>query len=209
MKLKFCLLLIFSSVSFMTFCQSEAELQKIQEREMQKQAAQKRLIEMKMDSAINLTNLEKYEAADKKFLEILANIKSVPSDFTFHFGKNSYFLKKYKQSVDWLNKYIQLKGTSGKFYPEALEWKQKAEVGLLQERKVQLVQTTQVLSNDYAIDCGPTGKAICPVCNGTTVIIKKDYMGNKYKTCNYCDKHGFLSCEDYNKLLRGELKPAN
>ena len=188
--------------------QSEAQLQKIKEMEMQKQAERQRLLTQRLDSAVTLSNMGEYEAADTKFLHFLSSIKSVPSDFTFHFGKNSYFLKKYKQSIDWLNKYIQLKGTSGQFYDLATDYKQKAESALLEEKKAQLEQARQVMSNDYSIDCGPTGKVICPVCNGSTVVVKKDYLGSKYKTCSYCDKHGFLSCEDYNKLLKGELKPA-
>src|SRR5689334_3227194 len=74
-----------------------------------------------LDSAImNIDNGE-YALADKKLIYVLNNIKSVPSDLTFYFGKNSFYLKKYKQSVDWLNKYIQLKGTTGQFSKEAVE----------------------------------------------------------------------------------------
>lgn len=199
-----CLMLVVMLVPTLAYAQSDAQ----KEYEMQKVAERQRLIAQQLDSAIMLTDRAEYEAADQKYLRILKTIKSVPSDLTFHFGKNSFFLKKYKQSIDWLNKYIQLKGTSGQYYDEAVQWKLKAEAGLLNEKKEQFVQATQVLSQDYSIDCGPTGKVICPVCNGSTVIIKKDYLGNTYKTCPYCDKHGFLSCENYNKLLKGELKPS-
>ncbi len=207
-KLKFSLSIILLFVGLCSYAQSEAERLRLQEIELQKQADRQRQITMRMDSAIRLSEDGKYEDADKKFRAILSTIKSVPSDFTFHFGKNSYFLKKYKQSIDWLSKYIQLKGTTGQFSNQAVEWKAKAEAELLKEKKEQMQQASQVFSQDYNIDCGPSGKAICPVCNGTTVIIKKDYLGTKYKTCPYCDKHGFLSCDDYNKLLRGELKPV-
>jgi hypothetical protein len=208
MKLKFILSTIFILIAMSSFAQSEAERLKLQEIEAQKQADRQRQISMRLDSAIRLSESGAYEEADKKFRSILTSIKSVPSDFTFHFGKNSFFLKKYKQSIDWLNKYIQLKGTSGQFSAQAVDWKTKSEAELLKEKKEQMAQTAQVLSQDYNIDCGPSGKAVCPVCNGTTVVIKKDYLGSKYKTCSYCAKQGFLSCEDYNKLLRGELKPA-
>ena len=210
MKVKgipFVLVFLVGSV-LTTFAQSEAELLKIQEIEKQKQIAQQRAIAMRLDSAIKLSELGQYEVADKKYVQVLSMMRSVPSDFTFHFGKNSFFLKKYKQSIDWLTKYIQLKGTSGQYYAQAIDWKEKAEKALVNEKQAQMQQATQVMSSNYNIDCGPSGKAICPVCNGTTVVIKKDYLGNKYKTCSYCDTHGFLSCDDYNKLLRGELKPV-
>ncbi len=177
------------------------------EAEQRKRAA----IMQVMDSAVIQMNAGEYAAADKKLLYVLNNLKSVPSDLTFYFGKNSFHQEKYKQSVDWLNKYIQLKGTSGQFYTEAVDILKKSEAGLLKERAAQAVKAEQVLSASFDIDCGPSGKVICPVCKGTTVIIKKSFFsGNdEYKTCQFCDKHGNLTCEEYNQLIRGELKPKN
>jgi hypothetical protein len=68
-------------------------------------------------------------------------------------------------------------------------------------------QANEILSRNFDIDCGPTGKVVCPICDGSTVVVKKNYLGNTYKTCSYCNKLGYLTCVDYNKLLRGELKP--
>jgi hypothetical protein len=140
---------------------------------------------------------------------VLNNIKSVPSDLTFYFGKNSYYLEKYKQSIDWLNKYIQLKGTNGQYYSEAVDILRRAETGLVAERTKDAQKAEQVLSTTYDIDCGPAGKVICPVCKGNTVLIKKGYLSDEYRTCPYCDKHGNLTCAEYNLLIRGELKPKN
>lgn len=162
-----------------------------------------------LDSAVILMDEGKHELADKKLFYVLSNLKSVPSDLTFYFGKNSYYLEKYKQSIDWLNKYIQLKGTSGQFYAETLALLKKSEEGILNARAKEAVKAEQVLSTSYDIDCGPSGKVICPVCKGTTVIIKKGYINDQYQTCQYCDKHGNLTCEEYNALIRGELKPKN
>lgn len=189
--------------------QTEAEKEKIREREIQRQAERQRAVNMKLDSAVALLDHEDYEAADLKFQEVLKLVRSVPSDLTFYFGKNSYYLGKYKQCVDWLNKYIQLKGTTGQFSQEAISIKQKSEAELLKEKEKEAQQVSRILANDYDIDCGPTGKVTCPVCNGTTVIIKKGYISNTYKTCTYCNLKGVLTCEDYNKLLKGELKPAS
>jgi tetratricopeptide (TPR) repeat protein len=161
------------------------------------------------DSALVLMEEQQYEQAEEKFRHVLNHIKSVPSDLTFHFGKNSYHLKKYRQSIDWLNKYIQLKGTGGQFYTEAVEWKQKAENEYLKQKTNDTREVEEVLSTDYDIDCGPSGKVICPVCRGNHVIIKKGVLGNEYKTCGYCNEHGVLTCEEYNKLLRGQLKPKS
>ncbi len=195
-------------VSFSSFAQSEFEKEKLRQLEIQRQAERQRLISSEIDSVALFIDREEYEAADTKILYVLKSVKSVPSDLTFYFGKNSYYLSKYKQSVDWLNKYIQLRGTSGKFSDEALDIKQKAEVALLKQHEVATKQATEILSSDYDIDCGPTGKVVCPVCSGSTVIVKKGYFGDTYKTCGYCKHAGTLSCEDYNKLMKGQLTPT-
>jgi hypothetical protein len=192
-------------VSLDVFAQTERD--KIRELEQQKQEDKNRSVRQELDSAIALTNINRYEEADEKYRYVLKNLKSLPSDLTFYFGKNSYMLGKNSQAVDWLNKYIQLKGPSGQYYDEAVSWKEKAEKDLLKERAQQNVEATQILSRNYDIDCGPTGKVTCPVCSGSTVVIKKTYLGEKYTTCTFCKKLGYLSCEDFNKVLRGEFKP--
>lgn len=160
-----------------------------------------------LDSAVVMMEEGQYMAAEARMLYVLNNIRSVPSDLTFYFGKNSFYLKKYKQSVDWLNKYIQLKGTAGQFYNEALDMLRKAENELRNEQRKEAEKARQILSTSYELDCGPAGKVMCPICKGTTVLVKRGPFGNHYSTCPYCDKHGFLTCEEYNKLIRGELNP--
>lgn len=191
---------------FIAFGQQE-EREKIKEMELDRNSLKQRAIRQQLDTAIMLMEKEEYMAADEKLTYVLKNIKSVPSDLAYYFGENSFHLGKYKQSIDWLNKYIQLKGTTGQHSQEAVQWLRRAEVERLVEKQTQTLQTQEVLSRDYDIDCGPTGKVTCPVCTGSTVIIKKTYLGETYKTCAYCHKQGFLVCEEYNKLLRGELKP--
>lgn len=202
------IILIFS---FIILCGSLSAQDKELAEQYRLQAEQRKraMIMQVLDSGIRYMDEAQYALADKKFVYVLNSLKSIPSDLTFYFGKNSFYLEKYKQSVDWLNKYLQLKGPSGQFYAETLAILKKSEEGLLKERAKQAAKAEQVLSNSYDIDCGPSGKVICPVCKGTTVIIKKSYISDEYKTCQFCDKHGNLTCEEYNALIRGELKPKN
>jgi hypothetical protein len=189
------------------FGQSQSEKDKIRELEMQRQMDRTRRITMQIDSAVRLSEEGQYEVADTKFKTILKSIRSVPSDLTYHFGRNSFFLGKYRQAVDWLNKYIQLKGTQGQYSEAAMEWLAKAEVELIKEHEKEAKRATEVLSGDYYIDCGPTGKVVCPTCKGSAVVVKKNYFGEVYKECPSCHKLGYLSCDDYNKLLKGKLLP--
>ncbi len=187
--------------------QTLSEKEKIQQLEMQRETERQRALRVKLDSAIALVEAANYEAADEKLRVVLKNLRSVPSELAFYVGKNSFHLQRYKQSIDWLNKYIQLKGTAGQFSTQAVDLLKQSEVAILKETESQRQKTAEFFSNDYDIDCGPTGKVVCPVCTGTTVVIKKGYFGNKYSTCQFCKQKGYLVCEDYNKLLRGELKP--
>jgi len=183
-------------------------MERIKALEAERSSAQKFSLDRKLDSAVLFIDQGQHELADQKLKEILRSTKSVGSDLTFYFGKNSYFLGNYKQSIDWLNKYIQLKGTTGQFSKEAEDWLHKSEVALLQQKQVQSEAATTVFSTDFDIDCGPTGKVSCPVCRGTTVLIKRGYLGETFSTCPYCSKNGYLTCEDYNKLIRGQLKAS-
>ncbi|MFZ6009435.1 MAG: hypothetical protein ACOYXT_03735 [Bacteroidota bacterium] len=196
----FLLSICFASVP--AYAQDERTQEYLRQEEQRRKAELMR----QLDSGVYYMDNGEHLLADQKFRYVLENIKSVPSDLTFFFGKNSYHLNKYKQSVDWLNKYIQLKGTSGQYHQEATDLLKKAETRLIEEKSKDAQKAGEILSTNYDIDCGPTGKVICPVCRGSHVIIKKGAFGDEYKTCPYCDDHGILTCEEYNLLIRGELK---
>ena len=198
------LLTIFAGLS--SSSAQDQEKEKILQLEQLNQIRQQQQSKALLDSAINTMQAGEYQEAEAIFLSVLKTIKTVPSELAYFFGENSFYLKKYRQSVDWLTKYIQLKGTTGTFSSQAVSYLKRAEEGLLAEMKQQKSVATEILSKDYDIDCGPSGKVVCPVCSGRTVIVKKNYLSETFTTCPYCDKHGFMSCSDYNKLLRGQLK---
>ncbi len=206
MTMRHSLFLLFF-ISMVTSYAQQGDKNAVQQLRADQEQARRATLLRTMDQGIEDLNEGRYEQADEKFLYVINNIKGVPSDLTFYFGKNSYYLNKYKQSADWLSKYIQLKGTTGQHYAEAVDILKKAEAEVLTERSKEASKAKQVLSQSYDIDCGPSGKVICPVCKGTTVIVKKGTFGNEYKSCMYCDKHGLLTCDEYNQLVRGELKP--
>jgi hypothetical protein len=181
----------------------------VDEYKMQQEQLKKTSLLRELDSGVYYMDIGEHITADKKFTYVLENIKSVPSDLTFFFGKNSFYLEKHKQSIDWLTKYIQLKGTNGQYSQEAAGLLKKAEAEFVKEKATETKKATEVLSMNYDIDCGPSGKVTCPVCKGDHVIIKRNAFGSEYNTCPYCNEHGLLTCDQYNLLLRGELKKLN
>jgi hypothetical protein len=204
MVLRLIVLLLFVAVA-----SANAQQGKVDEYLLQQEQIRRTTILRELDSGVFYMDEGKNAIADQKFKYVLDNIKSVPSDLVFYFGKNSFFQEKYKQSIDWLSKYIQLKGTTGQYSKEAVEWLKKAEAEFLNEKAKDAKKAEQVLSTDYDVDCGPAGKVVCPVCKGEHVVIKRAALGREYRTCPYCNEQGILTCAEYNQLVRGELKPKN
>jgi hypothetical protein len=196
-------------VIFFIAADARAQRTRVDDYKMQQEQIKKSELLRQLDSGVYLMDIGEHVTADAKFRYVLENIKSVPSDLTFYFGKNSYYLEKYKQTIDWLTKYIQLKGTNGQYSQEAATLLKKAEAEYLKEKANEIQKTGEVLSVNYEIDCGPSGKVICPVCKGDHVLVKKGAFGSEYTTCPYCNNHGLLTCEQYNLLLRGELRKVN
>ena len=117
-------------------------------------------------------NIGEYEKANEEFTYVLKNITAVPTDLAYYFGRNSYYLKKYKQSINWLNKYIQLKGTQGRFYEDAVETLNSAEEAYISKaRSNNQAMLESLASGEF--DCGGMDKILCPVCKGEGVVMKK------------------------------------
>lgn len=201
MKKIILLMSFISLLSSTTYAQDERTQEFLRQEEQRKKSEMLR----QLDSGIYFLDNSQYQLADQKFQLVLNNVRSVPSDLTYYFGKNSFYLLKFKQSIDWLNKYIQLKGTSGQFYNDAVSVLQRAEAEYVKEKTQESKKAGEVLSKNFDIDCGPANKVTCPVCKGDHVIVKRGAFGDEYKTCPYCDDHGMLTCVEYNQLLRGEL----
>ena len=161
-----------------------------------------------IDSAVYYLDLGEYSKADGLFMAALDKIDVLSADFCFHFGKNSFYMNKFAQSIDWLNKYLELKGSRGQFSSETLDLLEKAEEAFRNNRGT--TNTADVNSKFFylnTIKCDENELITCPVCKGDDVITRKDRFGETlYKTCPY-SKNGVLTCVEFNLLIQGNLKP--
>lgn len=177
-------------------CSSIINAQIVRENELQK----------KIEDGANLMALGKYDSAQVLFQHVLQNMEKLPSEMAYFFGRNSFHLEKYKQSINWLNKYIQLKGTKGLYYEPAIQYLQYAEDEYLKIQRSQAERFEEDLqSAEY--DCGGLEKMLCPVCHGSGVVVQTGIFDEVYKTCPYSLGEGYLSCEEYNLFMRGDLEP--
>lgn len=161
-----------------------------------------------MDQGVELMNQGEFAKADKYFLRVLESVDIVPADLCFYFGKNSYHLQKYKQSMDWLSKYMELKGTTGRFFDQAVEYLKLAKEDFAAATKQTSVATqSKTDTKPRTVDCSENPYVRCPVCQGEGVIVEPGKLGSLvYKTCPFSDDSGRMTCDDYYKYLRGELR---
>lgn len=166
---------------------------------------------MKMDEGVEYMNKGQFAVADEIFKEVLKNVEVVPADLCFYFGKNSYHLDRFSQSMDWLNKYIELKGTSGRFFDQAVEYMQLAETDLKASKGDETsnpLTDSRTPRKNNTLDCEQNPYVVCPVCQGEGVNVLKGALGSSvYKPCKHCDENGRMKCEDYKLYLRGKLNP--
>ncbi len=165
-------------------------------------------LKLKIEQGAQLMAHGKYDSAQVLFQFVLQNMEKLPSEMAYLFGRNSFHLGKYKQSINWLNKYIQLKGTKGKYYEPAIQYLQFSEDEYLKIQRSQAKRFKQDLE-EANYDCGGLEKMLCPVCHGSGVVIQAGLFEEVYNTCPYSLGEGYLSCEEYNLFMRGELEPKN
>jgi len=168
-------------------------------------------LKARVEKGADLMRAGAYREADEEFKYVLDHAKVIPAELCYFFGANSYHLGSLKQSINWLSKYLELKGTIGQYSEECESMLNdaKAKYQLYQQANSNLTPADTAGSQVWntEIDCGPSGKIVCPVCKGNGVIIKETLFGKEYSTCPYSDKYGYMSCEDYNLLLQGKLDP--
>lgn len=162
-----------------------------------------------IDTAVFYMDNADYVKADGYYMEAIEKINVLSADFCFYFGKNSFYMNKYAQSIDWLNKYLELKGSRGQFSEETLSLLDKAETAF-RESGGSAKNGADVNSKFFylnTINCEEGSVISCPVCKGRDVIITLDRFGEKnYKTCPY-STNGVLTCGEYTLLIQGRLQP--
>ncbi len=173
-----------------------------------------------MDTGIEYMAKEDYTVADKYFRMVIDEMNVLPTEICFYFGKNSYYLGKYKQSIDWLNKYIELKGVNGEFFDKSVAYLKKSEQEYLvqnnnKEKEIgksseEVKMTVNKPDSDKEIvNCTDVQRVVCPLCKGTGVLKKPGLLGTyMYETCPYGDS-GVLTCEEFKLYVKGELKPKS
>jgi hypothetical protein len=169
--------------------------------------SQERPIKVEIQDAfqrgITLVDSAQYDSANVQFLSMLKSQEVLPDEFCFYFGKSLCMTGYINQSIALLNKYTSLVGADNNHSIELVSLYSKlyhkepdhSPSLTLTPKNLDTLSVTSPCSDDH----------ICPICQGSKVRIEKTSMGNMYKTCNYCNEHGIMSCTDYRLYREGKL----
>lgn len=157
-----------------------------------------------MHKGVDKIEQKDYLLANSYFMQCLNSGTILPDDLAFHFGKSLYYTNYPLQSEQFLRKYLSLKDTTALFYRDAeayldsLHLKVKAKIAEKEAAKEKAKENLNAPCEGYE-------DVICPICDGAGVIKKNGKFGPIFKTCQYCDDHGLMSCDDYLKYREGTL----
>jgi tetratricopeptide (TPR) repeat protein len=126
-----------------------------------------------MNSALAEMGKGDYEKANAYFRQIIENNLSIPPEMPYYFAETLFELGQYDNSLNFLNKYLEINGFKGDNYEAAksLEAKLKSNMASIYNCKL----------------CDPRGYRYqnCPTCEGERQI---------EQACMYCKARGMVGC---------------
>lgn len=161
---------------------------------------------------------EDYTAANKTFRKALATRKILPTNLSYLFAETLYIIHQYQNSLNFVDKYIDLAGQGGDYYDKAIELK-----GLLQAEfdKIKNCEYCNLSGYRYVLcdnckgigqttetcyNCKGSGATVCPKCMGEGVYITfNSFSGKQYQACEICEGKGYSTCHicEGDKILSG------
>ena len=166
-----------------------------------------------METAIAQMNEGEYEQANLTFRKILKIDAVLPDEMSYLFAETLYMVDQNYNSRSFLDKYIRLVGTTGRYYSQAMDLKHylDQEYELILEcrtcdsRGYKLKDCHHCDSKgkltDQCFYCRGVGINLCDLCKGQGVTTSYSAFGErKYQTCNNCQGKSQTVC----KVCQGE-----
>lgn len=160
-----------------------------------------------MKSAVAAMEREDYTAANGIFRNLIDSGLPLPEEMPYYFAETLFELEQFDNSVNFLNKYLQLSGFAGEHYEGAKELQSRLEEPLksiqvcqLCDRRGYRFQTCFICEGSKEIQqdcdyCKAKGVVGCSRCGGTGMITKKNIFNIvEYFECERCAGRGRLTC---------------
>lgn len=164
------------------------------------------LYKTKYKEAIQEIADSNYKQANTIFLQLVKAKIVLPDETAFYFGKSLYHTSFYRQSKGLLETYIKLTKKKGAHNTEAMAL--LASIKDLLKKKEETKkeeQLAEIQKHNESTTCDGHDNYVCPVCDGSKVLLKQTGLGQVFTSCNYCDDHGQMNCKDYARYLNGTL----
>jgi RecJ-like exonuclease len=138
-----------------------------------------------------------YQAANETFKKILNLKTTVPDELAYFYGYTLVNLNKYTLGKQFLKKYIDLRGDTGRYYNYASDMMNLAdckEVGsyFIEEKCAECEGSGKTMVTCRT--CNGRGNEICTLCGGIGAIRKRDNFGDTFSTCQKCEGKGDYLC---------------
>ena len=148
-----------------------------------------------------------YDVANVSFRKALATNKVLPTNLSYYFAETLYQIRQYQNSINFVDKYLELAGQGGDFYEEAIYLK-----GLIEQEFVAIRECHRCNSFGYRLvpcqrcastgieqgacfECRGKGQTLCPKCTGKGVYITLDKFNQQlFETCSRCAGDGAIVC---------------
>lgn len=165
-------------------------------------------LSQKMQKAIELIEKEEYHTANTVFRNILATEKVLPTNLSYYFSLTLYHINQYRNSHNFLEKYLKLTGKAGDFYEQSIQLQKLLENAFIEIKDCDLCDingyqfiTCSVCKGgksniEDCSKCRAAGIITCQKCKGEGVVITIDSFGeNNYQTCDRCLGKGIHTCD--------------
>jgi len=166
------------------------------------------LVDELMETAIAQMNEGEYEQANLTFRKILRLDAVLPDELSYLFAETLYMVDQYHNSRSFLDKYIRLVGTNGRYYSQAMDLKHYLD------KEYELILMCKECDNrGYRLidcdDCHGHGKLTspCQSCRGVGINMCDPCKGQgvttsvsafqevQYQTCSPCKGKGRTACK--------------
>ena len=181
--------------------------------EISAQSKTEHQVEALLELAVDQMNRAEYEAANLTFRKILKLDAVLPDELSYLFAETLYMVNQYHNSRSFLDKYIRLAGSNGRYYSQAMDLKMYLDeeyeailiCKLCDNRGYRLTpclvcQGTGKIHSE-CFYCFGVGVNRCELCKGKGVKTSQSSFGEmQYHTCPDCQGKGQIAC----KVCHGE-----
>ncbi len=163
--------------------------------------------EASLKEAIQLSESGAHKEAYNMYKRLLSSGGEISAEFPYYFAKNLYDLKKYNNSLNFLQQYLTYHDSEIRHKTEAIQLERKIGQAMsviqscpLCDKSGFLLVPCDYCEGNKTIDltcqyCQGKGIELCKKCDGEGVVISRNaFNENNYTTCDRCKGQGFHGC---------------